>query len=630
MTRLFITILAIHLSVFAQGQFVLDESIELANNLIPTSFGVADYNNDGNVDLAVGGSNGRIFQGVYRNEGGSLALDVGLSGIENGSIDWGDFDGDGFVDIVLTGVTVEGSGMDQVNYPITHIFKNDNGTFTYYETDIVGIQGGNAEWGDFDSDGDLDLALIGSYATGENDTLLILQNNNGNFIALDVPLQPISGNLHGTLSWGDYDNDNDLDLLVSGIGSFEGSYFRSVILKNNNGVFEDSGIEIQGKVDSNVAWLDYDGDGLLDFIQTGEGDLYDHTINLSKNLGNETFESQSSTLLPLANTSLDVQDFDRDGDPDLVITGIGVDDGIFKTKIYQNSGGVFVDMEEMIEGVWGPAHFWDYDGDTDFDLIIGGIDNTYNDFVAVYENTYDIHQIIDFPEIEDKTYGDASFPLGVAVSSGLDLDLDISGPVSVNDDIVSITGVGEVSIVASQAGEGDYLEAIPVERTFSVKKANLEVTADDKQISENEEMPDFTVSYSGFVYDEDASVLTAEPIAAVEAADASTPGTYEISVSGGIADNYTFSFNNGILTIQEVLSVVEDNIKIYPNPATSEIQISSANAVSLEVIDLNGNRLKHLPVNSRIDISNLPNGTYLLRITDKKENTLSVQKLIKH
>ena len=212
----------------------------------------------------------------------------------------------------------------------------------------------------------------------------------------------------------------------------------------------------------------------------------------------------------------------------------------------------------------------------------------------------------------------------------MNLDYDISGPVSFSDGMLSITGVGDVTIVASQEGEGDYLEATPVERSFTIAKANLKATAENHQIFVNDEMPDLTVSYSGFAYDDDASDLTEEPVATVEVADSSTPGTYEISLSGGTASNYTFTLINGTLTIQEVLSVVESLIKIYPNPATSEILVSSPKAKDVQIFDLNGNRLKHLPVNARIDISNLPSGTYLLRITDEGGSTISAQKLIKN
>ncbi len=67
----------------------------------------------------------------------------------------------------------------------------------------------------------------------------------------------------------------------------------------------------------------------------------------------------------------------------------------------------------------------------------------------------------------------------------------------------------------------------------------------------NEENPEFEVLYSGFVGNDDKSVLNEEPVASTTATKTSDVGIYQINVSGGDADNYTFSYTSGILTINK-------------------------------------------------------------------------------
>lgn len=75
----------------------------------------------------------------------------------------------------------------------------------------------------------------------------------------------------------------------------------------------------------------------------------------------------------------------------------------------------------------------------------------------------------------------------------------------------------------------------------------------------NEENPEFEVLYSGFVGNDDKSVLNEEPVASTTAIKTSDVGTYQIYVSGGDADNYTFSYTSGILTINKAEQTITWN-----------------------------------------------------------------------
>ena len=132
-----------------------------------------------------------------------------VPGIWGGSTTWGDIDGDGDPDLVITGLT----GPQDLCKPIARIYRNTSGQLTDTGANLTGVYLGEAALGDYDGDGDLDLALSGLTEEGEGATL-VYRNDNGLFI-LDTAqnLVPLRGS---AVTWGDYDSDGDVDLLVAG------------------------------------------------------------------------------------------------------------------------------------------------------------------------------------------------------------------------------------------------------------------------------------------------------------------------------------------------------------------------------------------------------------------------------
>jgi hypothetical protein len=86
-------------------------------------------------------------------------------------------------------------------------------------------------------------------------------------------------------------------------------------------------------------------------------------------------------------------------------------------------------------------------------------------------------QSITFVPIADRIYGGPAIELAATTSSGLPVGYTVlSGPASLNGNSLSIHGVGEVIVRASQAGNIDYLPATPVEQSFTVSKAPATIT----------------------------------------------------------------------------------------------------------------------------------------------------------
>ena len=67
----------------------------------------------------------------------------------------------------------------------------------------------------------------------------------------------------------------------------------------------------------------------------------------------------------------------------------------------------------------------------------------------------------------------------------------------------------------------------------------------------------------GWKLDEDESVLTKKPIATTTATKDSPIGEYDIVVSGGEAENYELSYENGVLTVIESTGICEISVT-YP------------------------------------------------------------------
>jgi len=88
-----------------------------------------------------------------------------------------------------------------------------------------------------------------------------------------------------------------------------------------------------------------------------------------------------------------------------------------------------------------------------------------------------------------------------------------------------------------------------VNGTLTITCAPLTIAARSYTIKQNEPLPAFAADYSGFKLGETSSVLTAQPVFTTNAPADKTPGTYQITVSGAAADNYSISYTGGTLTI---------------------------------------------------------------------------------
>ncbi|PKP23430.1 MAG: hypothetical protein CVU06_08320 [Bacteroidetes bacterium HGW-Bacteroidetes-22] len=172
----------------------------------------ADIDNDGDLDVAISGdSGGGDITRLYRNvEGTFVEVNASFEGVSAGSMAFGDLENDGDMDLFYQGVNF------MTGISVFWIYRNDgNDVWTKMSVGLPGLYLGGIALADFDLDGLVDFIVTGK-GTGCGITATVMYHNNGNGgfwqTAFDFPALDNS-----SVTAGDYDNDGDADVLLTGI-----------------------------------------------------------------------------------------------------------------------------------------------------------------------------------------------------------------------------------------------------------------------------------------------------------------------------------------------------------------------------------------------------------------------------
>ncbi len=325
-----------------------------------------DYDNDGDLDLAAAGYVDWVATParIYRNDGGGVFTDIGatLPAVYDCGLAWGDYDRDGDLDLALVGNTGGATA-------IARVFRNDGaGIFKDIAAGMIGTAWVRVvAWGDYDNDGDLDLAYTG-YVYGDTAHFRLYRNDGGDKFTDIAPALP---NLYQTaIAWGDYDNDGDLDLAVAGYSISLGNITR-VYRNDGGGVFTDIVAGLTGVAWAGIAWGDYDNDGDLDLCVAGETTTA-RVSRIYRNDGSGVFVDIAAPIVDVNYAAVAWGDYDNDGDLDLAISG-GLASLGTATRVYRNDGGSFSDIAAPLTAVRFSSLAWgDFDGDGDLDLAVAG------------------------------------------------------------------------------------------------------------------------------------------------------------------------------------------------------------------------------------------------------------------
>jgi predicted nucleotidyltransferase len=365
--------------------------IDIDSGLTPCAEGSVawgDYDNDGDLDILLTGNTGPgwptpVVSKVYRNDGGGAFTDIGagLTDVYHGSVAWGDYDNDGDLDILLTGT---------IPWPTTYVskvYRNvGGGVFTESSAVLTGVYHSSVDWGDYDNDGDLDILLTGSIPGSPYEVSQVYRNDGGGVFA-DVGASLDSVH-NSSAAWGDYDNDGDLDILLAGRDG--GPIVSQVYRNDGGGSFTDIGAGLYGVEYGSAAWGDYDNDGDLDILLTGSDGLADCHSKVYRNDGASNFTEIGAGLAAVSRSSVAWGDYDNDGDLDILLTGAtgAYPDWNPTSKVYRNDGGgAFTDIGAGLTGVYMSSAAWgDYDNDSDLDILVTGYDGTDTAVTMLYLN----------------------------------------------------------------------------------------------------------------------------------------------------------------------------------------------------------------------------------------------------
>jgi len=343
------------------------ENARSANRYLPETAGpgvaIFDYNNDGRMDILLVNSGPSSFytpktklhHALYRNNGDGTFTDVTQqAGITTDLFGMGaaigDYDGDGWQDIFLTG------------YGKAVLYHNNgNGTFSDVtaQSGIAQPQWGtSAVWFDYDNDGKLDL-FVGQFADYSEKRICQIADSYGGGGA-DVPKAQAY-----------YCNPQYFGALPSRL-------YRNL----GNGRFEDvserTGILSKPGKAWGVVAADIDGDGYTDLFVSNDTMANFLWMNRHgekfEEVGLESGVGYSADGTPRSGMGVDAGDFDGDGRVDLMVDNMDQQ----TTSLYRNAGEeMFEDLNaktglalatRLLSG-WGLG-FFDYDNDGRLDLIL--------------------------------------------------------------------------------------------------------------------------------------------------------------------------------------------------------------------------------------------------------------------
>ncbi len=326
-----------------------------------------DIDNDGNVDLFLTGEGG--FLGaeqsstkLYHNRGDGTFEDITerarVSGPESAlSAAFADIDRDGFLDLYITS---PGSLATRTQH-MSKLYHN-NGNLTF--TDVSASAGVDTalgacvvEFSDYDNDGWIDLFVGDCNDVYYRPTPLELFRNNGNLTFTNVTAKAglAGGGFWMGITLGDYDNDGDIDIFATNLGTFTPfGRFHALYENNGNGTYTNVG-ERAGVARWEWGWgcsfADFDNDGHIDLFFAGSFPPFPYGVigrgkanpgRLLMNNHDKTFTeigaSQGFDLSDQYTSGVAVGDFDGNGFSDIVVGIETYLNQIGRPLLYQNMG----------------------------------------------------------------------------------------------------------------------------------------------------------------------------------------------------------------------------------------------------------------------------------------------------
>jgi uncharacterized repeat protein (TIGR01451 family) len=283
---------------------------------------IVDINRDGKPDLVVSNSTSNNVSILAGKGDGTFFASVNYAaGTSPYQVAVGDFNGDGRADLVTNGDPYYYSVL--LNNGVCSLNCNTISPAVNY---TVGSSPSSVAAGDFNSDGQPDLAIVNN---GANNVSIELGNGNGTFQPPST-VNPGSAPLSAVV--GDFNGDGKADIAVANDGSND----LSILLGNGDGTFHAAVNYASGSHPHFAAARDFNRDGKVDLAVANSGS---DNVSILLGNGNGTFQAAVNYGAGSSPESIAIGDFNRDGKPDLAVANsgsnlsilLGNGDGTFQT-----------------------------------------------------------------------------------------------------------------------------------------------------------------------------------------------------------------------------------------------------------------------------------------------------------
>lgn len=371
-----------------------------------------------------------------------------------GGISFADINQDDFCDITLTNVI--GSNMQ--------ILKNVNGSKFKDRLSFMGIsesqRSKTVSWIDYDNDGDKDLMVM-----NQTDSFRLWQHNGSTYTDVTSSSGLSNSVLPWTSAcWADFNNDGWLDVYIGVRSTTDGN-----ILYQNNGdgtftnITASAGVADVAHMPLTISAFDFNNDGWQDIYCAND---LNGGNTLFRNNGDGTFtdiSASSGTNLLMANMGIAIGDYDNNGYLDLYLSNSPEGNKFLKNNGNETFTEVASTLGMTIGKICWGANFIDFDSDGDLDLFVSVSDGSTGPGDPDRINKF-------YKNRGNGTFKDAT------VEVGLGIDNDYSYGNAVGDfnndgwdDLVVINANGTPTRLYQNSGGANYWIQVLLEGTSSNK-----------------------------------------------------------------------------------------------------------------------------------------------------------------
>lgn len=320
---------------------IVDESAARLGTVFSCAKGVAtgDVNGDGWVDViftntAAAGA----VPSLYINQGaanpGFFTLESASRGFtaafKAGAASFADLDDDGDLDVVIN---------DAFNTSPTaklHLYINNGSGF--FTENAAALNSPNrtvqmdVQAADMDNDWDVDVLGFTKMSVANGSHILLLNNGAGTFSDSSSLIAPASGATYEA-DVADLDGDNDIDMFFVSMSGFAEGALRNNLVGLGTFTFT-TGTALGATDDNEISFLDYDNDGDYDVMIGALGG----PERMYRNNGGMSFTLATGTIQSVTDSTLDCTFADLNNDGKYDILSANGESGSFINRFYRNTG----------------------------------------------------------------------------------------------------------------------------------------------------------------------------------------------------------------------------------------------------------------------------------------------------